>query len=204
MNIKTFCVSWFQNIVFEGVLPFRETIVFLLKVLALSSLLVVFQPAWFVSFGGLGMNLLTLIVFVRPLSQIFTKLKILQTLTGLRKEIGIASGALIFAHGMGFFLAQKFSLPESLFQADLWNFSNLFGWGMIGIVVMIPVLLTSNFFSVKILGKKWKWIQRFTYLFFIFGSIHVAFVENEFGPIVLVFLWLIVWIFAYRKIVLWK
>lgn len=48
-------------------------------------------------------------------------------------------------------------------------------WGTLAVAVLIPLYITSNDTSLKILGKKWKTIQRFTYLSLFFIMMHIIF-----------------------------
>jgi len=52
-----------------------------------------------------------------------------------------------------------------------------------GIAFAIPVLLTSNTFSMKLLRKRWKTVQRLSYFFFFFGGVHIFLVREESGLI---------------------
>jgi len=93
-----------------------------------------------------------------------------------------------------------------LLSGDYYHFTDLFGWGMIGMYIGIILTITSNKMSQKFLDRNWKRLQRLTYLFFIFGAIHIAFVDPEkILPLsIVVGAWAVFWILAWRKMVLLK
>ena len=198
-------MDYLKSIVFDWKLPYFLVIKKYLVYVALLSFLVFFFPREFKEFWEHGWNILLIIVFSRPLADILPKLWILKKLVILRKELWIISGALILAHGIWYFLALNIPF-NSIFSPFLWRVdSHLTRW-LLWIIVMLPVLITSNLFSIKVLWKWWKKVQKLTYLFFIFWAIHIALVspDSQFEMIAYsISLW-IVWILAHKKIVLWK
>lgn len=72
-------------------------------------------------------------------------------------------------------------------------------FGMIGWLLLLPVWLTSNDYSMKKLGKNWKKIQRLTYLAIWLIFLHVAWQKHILAiPIVIVGLlevasWVVFW-----------
>lgn len=193
----------FKEIIFQGKVPGFEIFKKIILFSSFLFFLVIFFPELFNEFWSIGRKILLIIVFVRPLADILPKLKILKKIVWMRKELWIACGSFILAHGIWFFLANNYDLPSSFFQANFWNFSNFFGWWMAGFVVMIPLLLTSNTYSMRLLWKHWKTLQRLTYLFFIFWAIHVAMIEKEIWPYILIWIFIILQILAFKKIKLW-
>jgi len=168
---------------------------------ALSGLYIFYNPAKFVFFGKLGFLLLLFILFIRLLSNIFSKSKLLKNLVVLRKEIGIVCGVFILAHVVGYFLAYNISVFTYLKNSNFWNFDNFLFWGTIGFLAMIPVLFTSNLWSMKKLKKWWKPVQRLTYIFFLGGVLHIVLIDSTKIPVFLffIFVFIIMRIFIYRR-----
>lgn len=160
---------------------------------------VFFFPKQYLLFGSIGWFALIVLMFLRPLADIFPKGNIFAKMMFLRKSLGVLSGMFILAHGIGFFLERNLSLPSSLFLSEYWSLDTLYGWGMFGILLLLPLLVTSNTFSIKLLGKWWKPLQRLSYLFFLVGAIHVAFAQKSIVPLIIFSIWLICWIIAEVK-----
>jgi len=122
--------------------------------------------------GWLAWVLLILTMLTRPLSMLFKGvfLKILP----YRKWLGISLSLAIIVHVIIFSSNRGFDFSYFI-NPGFWNFSNLFGWGLLGFVVMIPLFITSNKFSIKLLGKNWKRLQRLAYLLFVSVGIHIYF-----------------------------
>jgi len=145
-------------------------------------------------------------MLARPLLQVFPKITFFRYIILLRRELGIICASMLLAHGAGYFIGTGTSILTIFTDSKLWDFTSFISWGILGFIVCIPLLLTSNMYSMKLLGKKWKIIQRLSYVLLISGSIHFFMYDS--GSRILIgsaiSLWIIVWILAYRKIVLWK
>ena len=70
--------------------------------------------------------------------------------------------------------------------------------GMLGFVMMIPLVITSNNWSVKRLGAGWRRLHQLTYLVAILGGIHFIMIAKgiQFEP--LVYMAVILGLLAYR------
>ncbi len=194
-----------KKLLFQGKIPLFKELKLVLFLLSFSALLVFLMPKEFKTFGEIGWYTLIFIVYIRPLSDVLPKIGLLKSLSTLRKEVGILCGSFILAHGIGFFLKKDLSIFGSLINPKFWDFTGLFGWGMVGFIATFLVMLTSNNYALKKLKKYWKPIQRLTYLIFLVSAIHIAFagdhwVEN--GLIIGGFV--VLWLLAYRKVVIWK
>ena len=192
-----------KKIFFEGKIPGFKILQKLILFSSLIPLSILFYPEFYKEFWEIGWFALIVIVFSRPLADVLPKLRILRKIVSIRKEFGIFCWSFILAHWLGFFLLNNYPLPYSFFEPDFWNFTNLFGWWMAWVVVLIPLLLTSNAFSMRFLWKYWKPLQRFTYLFFIFWAVHIWLIKWELGPFALIWLFFLIHFLAYKKIKLW-
>ena len=140
----------------------------------------------FGDFGEIGWFALVGVLVIRPLADIFPKVKILRSLVMFRREVGVFAGMMILAHFAGFLIASGNSLVTIFGREGFWDFANPQVWGILGALFAIPVLATSNKRAIAFLKGKWKSVQRLTYLFFIFGGVHIIIVGEESGIIAVV------------------
>jgi len=130
-------------------------------------------------FGGLAMNLLVVILIIRPLTQIFPQINFFKKLLGLRREMGILCGSFVLTHSSGYFIKTE-QFPHELFsQPNFFTFENFLVWGVLGVIITILLLITSNNISVKILKRYWKTVQRLAYILLIAGSYHIFYLTDE-------------------------
>lgn len=138
--------------------------------MAFLSLLGAFYPLIFRQYGEIAGNLLIFILFLSPLSKIF-RMRVLLQLMGFRRELGILMGYLALVHGLGFLIQfGGFAIlipPANPLPA---NFFPLLGF--IGLLLILPLLLTSNAISVKFFGVFWKKIHYLVYPAFFFIVMH--------------------------------
>lgn len=163
----------------------------------LISIIIFFKPELYSIFGKLSWYLLIIIVYSRPLADIFNKADFLKKIVCLRKEIWIVCAIFGITHSFWFFLSQN----NIAWFLDSYYYlsSNWYWFWMYALIISIPLLITSNIFSVKLLWKYWKKIQRLTYLFFIFIWIHIIILKphDKIQIILIMAVWLILWIKAY-------
>lgn len=149
-------------------------------------------------FAKISWLLLIVILFVRPLTDIF-RWKFLYKILSFRKQLGIACGTAAFLHVL-IYLFSIDMLGAYFSNSAFWQGDNLLGWGSFALVAMFFPLVTSNRFSQKLLKQNWKKVQRITYVTFIFVAIHVAFVkQGQLESLLIVFAWLVVWLWAWQK-----
>ena len=70
--------------------------------------------------------------------------------------------------------------------------------GMLGFVVMIPLVITSNTWSVKRLGAGWRRLHQLTYLVAILGGIHFIMIAKGIQLEPLIYMAVILGLLAYR------
>lgn len=135
---------------------------------------VIVEPMLFKPLGALGWQLLMLILLVRPLADIFPEFGILRTGVTCRKEGGLLAGTLILGHAVGFFLTKQLPLT-AVVTADFWVMENALAWGFAGLLAAIPLIATTNVWSMRLLGRWWKRVQQLAYVFFFLGNAHLFF-----------------------------
>ncbi len=119
------------------------------------------------------------VMMIRPLADLFPKVKILRQLCLLRRGFWIMSAMFISV----LLVDQWISNPNSflaIFTLQGWT-----GWyplmARLSEVTAIILLLTSNNISQKILWKNWKRIQRTSYIYFIAGWIVALRYWDDYG-----------------------
>ena len=196
-------MEFFKNIIIGGKIPHFRVIRRIALVLSFSPILLYWlTDISFVKFGTYGWRLLIVIMLIRPLADIFPDIKILRSLVSLRKEAGILSGLFILIHSYVFFAQRDQLIFTAIFDAKYWNWDSAITWGLMGFITVIPLLLTSNNFSIKILRNQWKNIQRLVYPLFFFSAVHIVLINREqmlkiLVPVVIV---LILWFLAHFRI----
>lgn len=171
----------------------------LLLILNIIWLYVLFDSKLYLDFWNISWFLLIIIVYSRPLSNIFNKVTVLKRIVSLRKELWILCATFCITHSIWYFL--NTNNLWGIFNSIYWMPDNAFWYWMYALVISIPLLITSNIYSIKLLGKNWKRLQRLTYLFFILIAIHIILIkpQDSTWPIIAVTLWLIIWIIAFIK-----
>ncbi len=179
----------------------KQLKIFLL-LLSLSSIIVYFSPIdTYKEFGTLSWIFLIIVMLVRPLRDIFRKCKIFSFLAKFRREMWILVWVFWIAHTLGFALIMQY--PDWilwLFTDEyVWKFGWMLFWWMLAFLVSIPLLLTSNLFSIKLLWKNWKRLQYLAYAMFPLVAIHIYMIKWEFWPLIPVIIWVILLIIAHLK-----
>lgn len=155
-----------------------KAIKIILSLVPLLWIIVFFFPETYVEFWSISWNLLIIIMFLRPLRDIFPKLKFLDYWVKLRKELWIIVWIFWLAHVVWFFL-WLWMFVEFLSNPTMWDYKWYLFWWVLAFIVSIPLVITSNLFSIKLLGKNWKKLQALAYLMFFFTLIHVAFIKKD-------------------------
>lgn len=176
-----------KSVLSDGRIPYFMRIKQVLYVLAWALPFLIFlMPREHGQFATIGWWVLVGVLSVRPLAQLLPKLKLCSRLVVLRKEFGVFSGMMILAHFAGFLMVRGASLGDIFTKSFYWKWDGIFLWGILGILVLIPVLLTSNSFAMRFLNSNWKTVQRLSYFFFLFGAVHIILVGEEIGAIGLI------------------
>lgn len=150
---------------------------------------VVFFPEYMKSAGEYAKNLLLFILFLPIFSKVIG-LKIAQILMPLRKEMGILMGSLAFVHGASFNIQYPSFMLEGIYWWQNGMVTHL-GVGFFALLLTIPLVLTSNVWAMKKLGKHWKKLHRLAYWILVLVMLHVMLIawtqeaEFEIGPILI-------------------
>lgn len=119
---------------------------------------------------------------------ILQRLKILPLFSAsivlFRRQIGIMMYFMALLHSM--FISTIPAIMSNSFGLDSLPKNGL--TGVVTLLILFPVWLTSNDFSQKKLGKFWKILQRLTYIAMFTIFIHVALVEFSAAAIIIILL----------------
>ena len=141
--------------------------------------------------GYMGLFLLTIILFVKPLGIIFKSQK-LMLIVSFREAIGILMFYFFLVHAFGIFLKRDL-FPKNLL--DIFYFQNPFLWGLLAGFLIFLLGITSNKFSVKILNgityMGWKKLHYLVYFAYVFSCLHIYFINGEIIFLILPSLFLI-------------
>ena len=151
----------------------------ILLLLNFSFIIIFFIPIYFPIFWKIAWYILYIILLSRPLNDILN-CKILNYIVSVRKELWILCWTFSIWHVVWYFLYYNISLLDIL-NTRVLNFNSYIFWWFVSLFFMFIPYFTSNSFSIKKLWfKKWKFLQRFTYLFFFTWAIHIIMVKPEY------------------------
>jgi DMSO/TMAO reductase YedYZ heme-binding membrane subunit len=150
-------------------------------------------------FAEIGWKALLAVMAIRPLADLLPDLRVLRTLTALRREVGVFAGMMILAHVVGWMILRDVSLVDIFTSGRYWQFDGIFLWGLLGMFAGILVLITSNSFAMKLLQRNWKRVQSLSYLFLLFGGIHIWLVGEEEAILGMAFVF-VLWVLAKFKL----
>ena len=125
--------------------------------------------------GNVALYLLILVLSLTPLTRLFPKWRLAQALNTHRRSIGISCYLYAVLH----FCCYLISMPAlSSMVQDIKEFTYL-QLGLLALVLLTPLFLTSNQISVRILGfNKWKHIHRLAYVAAAAIFLHRSFGEK--------------------------
>ncbi len=178
----------------------------LILLLAHASLLGFFFPETRNQFGSMGFGLIIFILFLSPLSKIFRTRLLLQLMT-FRRELGIFFAYVVTVHGVGHLTDPIFAsfFVTPYFPGEILAIPLQILAGMAAYFLTLPLLLSSNNWTQKHLGKNWKRLHRLVYLVFIFGMIHAFTIKGGFSDIVSVIdALLLIGFYGLLKLLAWK
>lgn len=181
-SLDPFVVFCFQvhdsvsNFIAENFLLIKRVIL----IVAYLSLSFVLFPEMRRGFGSLAEGMLLGILFLSPLSKIF-RMRLFAELMGLRREFGILMGCLALVHGIAYFIdPTSFSINIAPYlNAQFFTMQPLYYFGILALLITLPLFLTSNNISVRFLGgKRWKLLHRSAYALLLIMLLHILFLRS--------------------------
>ena len=113
------------------------------------------------------------VMIIRPLADIFTKVKWLRPLVILRKGTGVISASIIVS-----FILSKLMIDPSGYIAAFgtykyWSMTNYALLAHLADISAVILIITSNNLSKRIFGTWWKKIQQLSYVYFYASVLYV-------------------------------
>ncbi len=201
-----FCHDWVSTLILRHAFFIRRV----LRIGACMVLLTFFFPAFAPfrrDFGEISLNLLIVILFLSPFAVIF-RMRLLILLMGFRRELGVLMGCLALVHGLGYFISPHifFGTDQSFFSIGVFSWEKGITTGLVGLLLIMPLLLTSNNLSLRFLGgKTWKRLHRLAYPAFFFIVLHQYLMGNSpFSPVALLGAFSLLGFYALMKFLAWR
>lgn len=104
-------------------------------------------------------HLLILALAVTPLLRWFPTVRWIRWLAAMRRDFGVAVFGYAVAHTIAYLLHEP-SLQDII--SDSVTPELLTGW--VALIIFVPLAITSNNYSVRNLGKRWKLLHRLVYV----------------------------------------
>ncbi len=122
---------------------------------------------------------LFLVMMVRPLADIFTKVKWIRPLVILRKGMGVLSASIIVSFIIAKLITNAGGYLSGFLTSAYWSLNNFALFVHVADIAAVLLLVTSNNFSKRLLGKNWKRVQRLSYVYFYASAVYVFCILNE-------------------------
>lgn len=165
----------------------RKTIRVLLFVFIVLGFSTLLFPIVHKQMGELAWLLLLLILFLSPISKI-AQSKALTSLMIFRREAGILLTIFAIEHAILYFIKYEQSF-NIIFNSDFWirNGKLTYGtFGLLSLITIMPLFITSNNLSMRILKTNWKKLHRLAYVLLILVSIHVLILRKDYLKIFII------------------
>ncbi len=130
-------------------------------------------PGYVADSGLWSARLLIVALSLTPLRELVGPRRWMLSLIRNRRAIGVAAFFYLLLH-LGFYVADMASLDAILDEALIP--SMLAGW--LGLAMLVPPALTSNDASMRLLGRRWKKLQRLVYAAAVATLIHWLLVHD--------------------------
>ncbi len=145
--------------------------------------------------GQTALILLSIVIFTKPLVKLFPTISFFKILLVLRRELGQATAFAVLAHVFSQ-VAPGFSLTKLLLFASTTRPNNFIFWGFWSLVLILPLLITSNDFSTKLLKRNWFRLQKLIHPLYVFAMLHYGL--NKGTPILIFVLFVLVLLYSLR------
>lgn len=145
------------------------------RLLLLGSILTPFMyffPEYHDFFWDLSLWTVTILMCIRPLGNLFPKAGFYRWLP-LRKELGIFSASIVVAFAFFHYVIADFDFWNMYFSRHYWPIDKSIFWAHLGELTGFILLITSNNFSIRLLKRYWKPLQRLAYVYFFSGAWYV-------------------------------
>lgn len=127
--------------------------------------------------GEFAARFMIIAMIISPLRLLFPKNRFWMWMLRRRRYLGVAAFCYALVHTV-LYIVDMGTLASVLGEAlllGIWT-----GW--LAMFVFVPLAITSNDWSVKLLGRNWKRLQQTVYIAAIATLLHWIFVHNNVGP----------------------
>ncbi len=167
-------------------ISFAQELFLALGIIILGTLpaMLTLQPDWFTEstytwLYAAAHLALFFVMLIRPLRDVLQGVAWLRPLVILRKGVGVFSAAIIVAFSIEKLITGGSTYLASFLTSEYWSLNNLLLFAHLADLSAILLLITSNNFSKRLLGKNWKRLQRLSYVYFYASAIYVFFILGE-------------------------
>ncbi len=151
----------------------------------------------FIYSGWVAWIIVVIVMLAKPLSILFRSFFV--KIMPHRQWLGILLSILVIVHAVVFTANIGYEL--FFLESSYWDFTKYSGWGGLAFIVMIPLLITSNKTSMRLLKRNWKRVQQLAYIFFVAAGIHIYLANGQWYYTLLpIGIWLILYIVAIIKL----
>jgi sulfoxide reductase heme-binding subunit YedZ len=127
--------------------------------------------------GEFAARFMIIAMIITPFRLMFTKARFWMWMMQRRRYIGVAAFCYAALHTV-LYILDKNSLEAIL--GEFWDLGIWTGW--VAFLIFVPLAVTSNNTSQRILLSWWKLLQRCIYPAALLTLVHWIFVHNNFGP----------------------
>lgn len=128
--------------------------------------------------GELSFDILFLLMTVSPLSRLL-RMRLLYLVMAVRRELGILMAAYALVHSLGYLLDPMWTAwYVSPYWPDLAAMEWRILFGFVAMFLTLPLFLTSNALSQRLLGRNWKRVHWLAYPLLLFAVLH-KFVRSD-------------------------
>ncbi len=127
--------------------------------------------------GEFSARILIIAMMATPLRLLFNSRRWTLWLVRKRRYFGVAAFGYALLHTV-FYIVDVNSM--AVVFNELWTLG--IGTGWLAFLIFLPLAITSNNSSQRVLGRRWKALQRWVYPAALLTLIHWIFVHNNLGP----------------------
>ncbi len=159
-----------------------------------------YLPDWSYTFlFGLSLFAAFLVMAIRPLADLLTRIAWIRPLVILRKGFGVLSASIIVGIMLSKFMTDGFIYALDFFSPERWSLAGGAVLAPVSDLSALLLLITSNRFSKRVLGKNWKRIQKLAYVYFYAGALYEYLVLGQILALIAVTLVTVLVCAAYAK-----
>mgnify|MGYP000853843214 CR=1 FL=1 len=113
-----------------------------------------------------------LVMIIRPLADLLPTNPWIRPLVILRKGFGVFSASIILSFVFAHILTDGIGYLSHYLMPQHWSLLDLQFLGPVSDLTAFVLLITSNQYSKRVLGKNWKRIQKLAYVYFAAGALY--------------------------------